>query len=324
MEENKQNQEMVLSSLQSTFMTLQEKLNQQEVVNNNLIHEMLHLKITDFKRRNTAIVLTYMLLATAVCWSWYCFELRLSFMVLSLMIYLFLGLFDLFSSRKVRKINTEDADIQTTIKKMKSAQTRFALVWIAGVLTQCLWMMWFVTELGAKHEIAYLRPSFVIVAAILTISSIMIIGHIDRLVKMSNELLSLTELLNDSDNAVTATYHHGIAYWTGCFFLVLSIIGLVFKLMHWPFANLVYMAAVVSGVLFVLLTGHHFARIIPDERPVIRLTEIACLLLVANAAFRLFHWPFGDLFGIVSIMLLLFALLVYGLKSRRASRKNVK
>ena len=329
MEEKNQNQEVELSALQMQYKTLQEKFNQQEIVNNDLIHEMLHSKIANFKRRNWEIVLTYGLLAAAVCWSWYCFELRFSFMIISVLLFILLGLFELLSCRKVLKINTEDADIQTLIQKMKDAQTRFSLIWITGVLALCLWMMWFVTELGTKHAIVYLRPSFIIVAAILTISIILIISHIDRLAKMSNELVETmhapflqTAQLNGSETAETPTYRRGRAYWSGVVLLMLSLVGLVFKLMHWPFASLIYMAAGISGVVFVLLTGNHLSRIVPEERPVIRIAEIACMFLIASAAFGLFHWPFGNLFGIISLLLILIAALVYWLRHRRDGKRN--
>ena len=73
--------------MQMQYKKLQEKFNQQEIVNNDLIHEMLHSRISDFKRRNMEIVLTYGLLSAAVCWSWYCFELRVSFMIVSVLLF---------------------------------------------------------------------------------------------------------------------------------------------------------------------------------------------------------------------------------------------
>ncbi len=317
MEEKKQNQEAELSSLQMQYKTLQEKFNQQEIVNNDLIHEMLHSKISDFKRRNMEIALTYGLLSAAVCWSWYRFELQVSFMVLSVLMFLLIGLFELISCRKVLKINTEDSDIQTIIQKVKTAQTRFSLVWITGTLALCLWMMWFVTETEGKPGIAPLHSSFIIVAAILTVSIILAIINIDRLAKMSDELLSLTAKLNGNEATEAPSDRRGKAYWTGVVMVALCLVGLVFKLMHWPFGSIIYMLAGASGLVFVLMTGNHLAQIVPEERPVIRIAKIAGLFLVANAAFRMFHWPFGDLFGLISLSLLVIAALIYWLRQRR-------
>ena len=317
MEEKKQNQEVELSALQMQYKTLQEKFNQQEIVNNDLIHEMLHSRISDFKRRNLEIVLTYGLLAAAVCWSWYCFELRLSFMVVSVLLFLCIGLFELLSCRKVLKINTEDADIQTLIQKMKNSRTLFSLVWITGVLALCLWTMWFVIETQEKLGMVPLHTSFVIVAAILTVSIILIIGNIDRLAKMSDELLSLTTRLNGDEATEIPTYRYSKAYWTGIVMVVLCLVGLVFKLMHWHFGSLIFMAAGASGLVFVLVTGNYLAQIVPEERPVIRIAKIAGLFLVANAAFRMFHWPFGNLFGLLSVLLLVIAVLMHWLRCRR-------
>ena len=93
MEENRQNQEMELSSLQAQYKTLQEKFKRQEIVNDELMHEMLHSRISDFKRRNVEIALTYGLLVAAVVWSWYSFDLRVPFTVLSVLLFLLLGLY---------------------------------------------------------------------------------------------------------------------------------------------------------------------------------------------------------------------------------------
>jgi len=322
MEEKKQNQEMELSSLQMQYKTLQEKFNQQEIVNNDLVHEMLHSKISDFKRRNMEIVLTYGLLSAAVCWSWYCFELRFYFMVVSVLLFLLIGLFELLSCRKVLKINTENTDIQTLVQKMENVCTRFSLVWITGVFALCVWMMWFIFEVGEKRTIPYLRSSFVVVAIILSISIVLIICNIDRLAKMSDELLAQTSRLNGGDASAIPSYHRSGAYWSGIVMLVLSLVGLVFKLMYWPFGNLILMVAGLAGLVFAWLTARHLVRIVPEERSVIRIVGVAGLLLVLNAACKLFNWPLGNLIGLISALLLLIAALVYWMRQWRGRRQG--
>lgn len=299
------------------YQSLQEKFNQQEIVNNDLIHEMIQTKIANFKRRNAEIILTYGLLAATVYWSSYRFELRFYFMALSVFIFLSIGLFEWFSCRKVLKINVEDSDLQTIIRKMESIRTRFSLLWITGVLALSLWMMWFIFEIGEKRTIPYLRSSFVMVAVILTIVIILIICNIDRLAKMSDELLAQTSRLNGNDSSTIPVYHRSGAYWSSIVMLVLSLIVLVFKLMHWPFANLICMAAGIAGLVFVILTARHLLRVAPNERLVIRMAEVVCLFLVASVIFKIMHWPFGNLFGILAFTLLAVAFLVRLLKSRR-------
>lgn len=303
------------------YQSLQEKFNQQEIVNNDLIHEMIQTKIANFKRRNAEIILIYGLLAATVYWSSYRFELRFYFMALSVFIFLSIGLFEWFSCRKVLKINVEDSDLQTIIRKMESIRTRFSLLWITGVLALSLWMMWFIFEIGEKRTIPYLRSSFVMVAVILTIVIILIICNIDRLAKMSDELLAQTSRLNGNDSSTIPVYHRSGAYWSSIVMLVLSLIVLVFKLMHWPFANLICMAAGIAGLVFVILTARHLLRVAPNERLVIRMAEVACLFLVSSVIFKIMHWPFGNLFGILALTLLAVAFLVRLLKSRRGKRQ---
>ena len=317
MEEKKQNQEVELSSLQMQYKTLQEKFNQQEIVNNDLVHEMIHTKIANFKRRDAEIILTYGLLAATVCWSCFRFELDIPFMVISIILFAFIGLFEWFSCRKVLKINTEDADMQTLVQKMENIRTRFSLVWITGVFALCLWMMWFIFEIGEKRTIPYLRSSFVVVAIILSISIVLIICNIDRLAKMSDELLAQTSRLNGGDASAIPSYHRSGAYWSGILMLSLSLVGLIFKLMYWPFGNLILMIAGLAGLVFAWLTARYLMRIIPEERPVIRIAEVAGFFLVANAEFYLFNWPLGNIIGLISVLLLLTAALVYWLRQRR-------
>lgn len=318
-----QNQEMELDDLKVQYQSLQEKFNQQEIVNNDLIHEMIQTKIGNFKRRNVVIICTYVLLISSVSWSWACFQLQLTFRIMSVLLFLFIGLFELLSSRRVLKINTEDADIQTLIQKMKNFRIRFSLVWIIGVLAMCLWMMWYVAEVDANRQMVYLQPSFAIVAFSLVISIMLIIGSIDRLSKMSDELLSLTSQLNGSETEETTTYRRGEAYWTGVVLLVLSLMGLVFKLMHWPFANLIFLVACASGLVFVFLASRHLVRVVPEERPVIRIAEVACLFLVVDAACKMFHWPLPkhNILALTCLSLLLAAAFVYWLRQRRGERQ---
>ena len=238
-------------------------------------------------------------------------------MVISIILFLMIGLFEWFSCRKVLKINTEDAHIQTLVQKMENIRTRFSLVWITGVFALCVWMMWFIIEIGEKRTIPYLRSSFVMVAIILVMVIVLIICNIDRLAKMSDELLAQTSRLNGEDAPVPPTYHHSGAYWSGIILLVLCLVGLVFKLMYWPFGSLILMVASLAGLVFACLTGRHLVRIVPEERLVIRIAGVAGLFLVANAAFYLFDWPLGNIIGFISVLLLLISALVYWLRQRR-------
>ena len=316
-----QNQEMELDDLKVQYQSLQEKFNQQEIVNNDLIHEMIQTKIANFKRRNAEIILTYGLLAATVCWSCFRFELGLPFMIISIVLFALIGLFEWFSCQKVLKINTEDADIQTLVQKMENIRTRFSLVWITSVFALCLWMLWFIYEIGEKRTIPYLRSSFVMVAVILVIVIILIICNIDRLAKMSDELLAQTSRLNGNDASTIPVYYRSGAYWSSIVMLILSLIMLVFKLMHWMFGNLIYMATGVAGLVFVWLTARHLVRIAPNERSVIRIAEVGCLFLVVSMELSLFHFPFNKLFGIVGLSLLAVAFLVWMLKSWRGKKQ---
>ena len=178
-------------------------------------------------------------------------------------------------------------------------------------------MMWFIFEIGEKRTIPYLRSSFVVVAVIVSVAIIPIICNIDRLAKMSDELLAQTSRLNGGDATVTPICLRSSAYWSGIVMLSLSLVGLIFKLMYWPFGNLILMIAGLAGLVFAWLTARYLMRIIPEERPVIRIAEVAGFFFVSTAEFYLFNWPLGNIIGLISVLLLLIAALVYWLRGRR-------
>ena len=205
---------------------------------------------------------------------------------------------------------------------MENSRTRFSLVWITGVFALCLWMLWFIYEIGEKLVIPYLRNPFVMVAVVLTIAIVLIVCNIDRLAKMSDELLAQTSRLNGNDSSTILVYHRSGAYWSSIVMLVLYLIVLVFKLLHWPFANFICLAAALSGLVFVILTARHLVRVAPDERSAIRIAEVGCLFLVACMALKILHIPFGNLSGIVGFSLLVVAFLVRLLKSWQGKRQH--
>ena len=319
MEEKNINQETELSSLQTRYKSLQEKFNQQEIVNNDLIHKMLYSEISSFKRRNIEIILTYGLLSATVCWSWYCFGLRFCFMALSILLFALIGLIEWGSCRKVLEINIEDSDMQTLTRKMENIRTRFSVVWIIGVFALCLWVIWFIFELGEKLMMDDLRASFIIVAVILIISIILIICNIGRLAKKSDNLLAQTSRLNNGVPAVIPVYHRSGAYWSGIAMLVLSLVGLVLKLMHWPFGNFVFMAAGAVGLVFVWLTCRYLARIVPEDRQVVQVAKWGGMFLVLAMVFKLLHWPGGNLLLLIVLLLFVVALVTKWVKYARST-----
>ena len=316
--ENQENNNLIeLQQLKVQYETLKQQFDQQEIVNNNIIHEMLHAGISNFKRRNAEIILIYGMLAATACWSWYYLDLRFPFMVISVLLFTLTGLFEWFSCQKILHINIEDVDVQTLVKKIDRGSTRFSLLWITVVFSLCLWMMWFISEIGEKLQMTDLRSSFVMIAIVLVLSTILIIGNIGRLSKAIDELLTPLSVTKSpsaqtlrglkGNTPTTSSYYRSGAYWTGIAMLALNLIGLVFKMLHWPFANLLYASVILVGPLFVILTARHLVRVVPNERLVIRFAEIAGLFLVISMVFRIMHFPFGNLLGLIGLLLLVIA-----------------
>ena len=166
-------------------------------------------------------------------------------------------------------------------------------------------------------------------AIVLVLSTILIIINIGRLSKTIDEMLtplSATKPLSaqtspslKGNTPTKSTYYRSGAYWTGIVMLALNLIGLVFKMLHWPFANLFYMSVILVGPLFVILTARHLVRVLPNERQVIRFSEIAGLFLIISMVFKIMHYPFGNLLGLIGLLLLVTAVLISFVKKRLVS-----
>jgi hypothetical protein len=82
------------------------------------------------------------------------------------------------------------------------------------------------------------------------------------------------------------------------FAIALLIAGALFKIMHWPGANV--MMLVAYAVIPPLYIVRYFKK---TEK---KLIDHVKLLLVFSwclaSAFRVFHWPYGDIFSIVALI----------------------
>ncbi len=319
MSQENHNQEKELCNLQEQYQSLQEKLGQQEIVNDNRIHEMIQASTTGFKRRNAEIILTYGLLAATACWVWYSLDLRLPFLIISLLLFALIGFFEWYSCRRILKINIEDSDVQTLVQKMEKASTRFSLLWITGVFALCLWMMLIISGIGEKLDVTDLRSSFAMIAAILVLSIVLIICNISRLAALSDELVAKTTRLEKT--ATPPSYRRSVAYWIGIAMLTLSLIGLVFKLMHWPFGSLLFMSVGLVGPVYVILTAVYLLRLHPKKHIVIVIAAIVGLFLVIDMVFKLMHWPFGGIQVLIVLPFILIAILVSNITLKKHLKK---
>lgn len=319
MSQENHNQEKELSNLQEQYQSLQEKLGQQEIVNDNRIHEMIQASTTGFKRRNAEIILTYGLLAATACWVWYSLDLRLPFLIISLLLFALIGFFEWYSCRRILKINIEDSDVQTLVQKMEKTSTYFSLLWITGVFALCLWMMLIISGIGEKLDVTDLRSSFAMIAAILVLSIVLIICNISRLAALSDELVAKTTRLEKT--ATPPSYRRSVAYWIGIAMLTLSLIGLVFKLMHWPFGSLLFMSVGLVGPVYVILTAVYLLRLHPKKYIVIVIAAIVGLFLVIDMVFKLMHWPFGGIQVLIVLPFILIAILVSNITLKKHLNK---
>ena len=88
---------------------------------------------------------------------------------------------------------------------------------------------------------------------------------------------------------------------------MLLIIGVLFKIQHWPLAGAILTLAVISGILF-FIPALALSRLADQENKDKRLSYIlgaaGSVLFVAGMLFKMQHWPLATLFIILGIIIL--------------------
>lgn len=88
---------------------------------------------------------------------------------------------------------------------------------------------------------------------------------------------------------------------------VLLIIGVLFKIQHWPYAGAILTLAAISGILF-FIPALALSRLADQENKDKRLSYIlgaaGSVLFVAGMLFKMQHWPLATLFIILGIIIL--------------------
>jgi hypothetical protein len=96
---------------------------------------------------------------------------------------------------------------------------------------------------------------------------------------------------------------------SGFFAGMLLIIGVLFKIQHWPLAGAILTLAAISGILF-FIPALALSRMSDQENKEKRLSYIlgaaGSVLFVAGMLFKMQHWPLATLFIILGIILLVF------------------
>lgn len=88
---------------------------------------------------------------------------------------------------------------------------------------------------------------------------------------------------------------------------MLLIIGVLFKIQHWPLAGAILTLAAISGILF-FIPALALSRLLDQENKPKRLAYIlgaaGSVLFVAGMLFKMQHWPLATLFIILGIIIL--------------------
>lgn len=112
------------------------------------------------------------------------------------------------------------------------------------------------------------------------------------------------------------------AYFTGMFFLM----GIIFKIMHWPYANTILTIGAMTAVFLFIpaLTVSRFRDPEGKSKHGIYIAGAAGLIfLIAGMLCRINHWPFAEFFIMLSIVDLFFIVLPWYTRKTWREEKNV-
>ncbi|MFN8286333.1 MAG: hypothetical protein U0V74_06250 [Chitinophagales bacterium] len=90
--------------------------------------------------------------------------------------------------------------------------------------------------------------------------------------------------------------------------MVVAIMGALFKIMHWPGANILLLIGLLSvGLLAAIRLGL-------EGGITSKLSGVAALLLAIGVLFKMLHWPYGQEMVIIALGLGFILLVIFTVK----------
>ncbi len=98
----------------------------------------------------------------------------------------------------------------------------------------------------------------------------------------------------------------------------LSLLGIFFKIMHWPAANILIIVGSLANLGFGILQYGESKKEEESSGPYLLLTATLCSTILSTL-FKTMHWPMGSELALVAILLTMITLIVLTVKSGSVS-----
>lgn len=288
-----------LEELKRQFNHLQNRFSKRKVIQKGSLEEAANRQIAYFKKNRVMLVITY-LLAMVICVYSLHFVKHLSIWIsISLCLTLLASLLvELKLRSSIVLLPNDNADLLTFAKEMRKMKLGYTLFYLATGIILLLWFILLICNFRTKTDFHLFLTRLVLIGLPLILA---IVGYeIYRWRKISRVVDQIEKQPLRINRTVIVL---------GGITILAVVLGLLFKLMFWLFANLILLAGMFLGMAFII------AMAIDVEKRGIRKSIVVCsalflILLSFSILFMILRMPFYQLMLPLSAVFLLIVVIL--------------
>lgn len=288
-----------LEELKRQYNHLQNRFSKRKVIQKGSLEEAANRQIAYFKKNRVMLIITY-LLAMVICVYSLQFVKHLSIWIsISLCLTLLASLLvELKLHSSIVHLPNDNADLLTFAKEMRKMKLGYTLFYLAVGIILLLWLILLISNFRTKTDFQSFLTRLVLIGLPLILA---IVGYeIYRWRKISRAVDQIEKQPLKINRTVIVL---------GGITILAVVLGLLFKLMFWLFANLILLVGMFLGMAFII------AMAIDVEKRGIRKSIVACsalflILLSFSILFMILRMPFYQLMLPLSAVFLLIVVIL--------------
>lgn len=290
-----------LEELKRQFNHLQNRFSKRKVIQEGSLEEAANRQIAYFKKNRVMLIITY-LLAMVICVYSLHFVKHLSIWIsISLCLTLLASLLvELKLRSSIVLLPNDNADLLTFAKEMRKMKLGYTLFYLVVGIILLLWFILLISNFRTKTDFHLFLTRLVLIGLPLILA---IVGYeIYRWRKISRVVDQIEKQPLRINRTVIVL---------GGITILAVVLGLLFKLMFWLFANLILLVGMFLGMAFII------AMAIDVEKRGIRKSIVVCsalflILLSFSILFMILRMPFYQLMlPLSAVFLLIVVILVF-------------
>lgn len=288
-----------LEELKRQYNHLQNRFSKRKVIQRGSLEEAANRQIAYFKKNRVMLVITY-LLAMVICVYSLHFVKHLSIWIsISLCLTLLASLLvELKLRSSIVLLPNDNADLLTFAKEMRKMKLGYTLFYLVVGIILLLWFILLISNFRTKTDFHLFLTRLVLIGLPLILA---IVGYeIYRWRKISRVVDQIEKQPLRINRTVIVL---------GGITILAVVLGLLFKLMFWLFANLILLVGMFLGMAFII------AMAIDVEKRGIRKSIVVCsalflILLSFSILFMILRMPFYQLMLPLSAVFLLIVVIL--------------